>query len=427
MKLLRSEILQEIAQNPVLETDLPENAASLDALVDGEGAPEAYDPPDLDAYGGRDEETIERRERLFNSQTATESLEDHLLAQIPLAGFTPREAALARELVGHIDEDGYFRDAFADLVMTTGAGEGELRGVLAKIRTFDPEGCGSVNLKECYLAQLDRLEGSHLENESRIVIEHLDELAAGRKEEVCAAAGIELADLPDVLALLRSLDPAPGRAFARNERIEKIWPDVEVRPTRKGWVAFALKTGLPPLKIRKNYVQMLENPDLDDRTRDYLREKLSRANAWRDALERRGETLQRLAATLAGEQSDFLLGRTSAPKPLTIRAIAPVLGLHEATVSRAVAGKWMKTPRGTVQMRDLFTSGFVNSTGEMVSQKTVETQIRHLVEGEDRASPLSDQRIAEMLSKDGYVVARRTVAKYREKLGIPPAAKRKIN
>ena len=423
---LRRELLAEMQTNPVLEEDAPPREESLDALVDGALVPQDWDPPDMDSYGGYAEEAAERREYFFDSQTSRESLVEHLLKQIPLAGFNARDARLAEELISHIDDDGYFRDSFADVVMVTGASEAELRAILAKVRTFDPEGCGATNLKECYLAQLDKLKGSHLEEETRIVIEHIEALAAGEKAQVCAAAGIALEDLPDVLNLLKTLDPAPGRGFETRPVAEKISPDVKIYRKRNGeWDARVLKGSIPEVRVQSRYEKMLSGQSLPEATKAYLAEKILRAHQLQDAIKKRYATLEKLAVILANEQSDWFLKNTDTLKPLTIRSIAPQLGLHEATVSRAVAEKWMLTPRGVVKMRDLFASGLVSAAGEAVSQKTVEKRLKELIASENPSSPYSDQRLAELMVAEGYPLARRTVAKYRDKMSIPPASARR--
>lgn len=423
---LRTAILREMALNPIVEDPPEADTASLDALVDSGEVAYDYDPPDMDAYGGFSAEDADRREYFFNSQTAKESLGEHLMRQIPLAGFTPREAGLAAALIANIDDDGYFRGSFPDLEMTTGASETRLKAVLARIRQFDPEGCGAANLAECYLAQLDKLKGTHLENETRAVVEHLDALAAGRTDEVCRAAGIEKSDLPDVLAVLKSLDPFPGRAFQPSRTAERIEVDVVLSRRADGqWRAAVKQRDLPQLRVKEKYIKALRRADNSPETLQYLQQKVAEVKEINDAIARRGETLKKIALAIAKLQEPWLLGETNGLKPVTIRAIAPEIGVHESTASRAVAGKWMKTPRGIVAMRDMFSSGIVGAAGEAISKHTVEERLKALVDAEDKSAPLSDERLAAMLKAEGFPVARRTVAKYRDQIGIPGTSKRR--
>lgn len=424
---LRQAVLNELAMNPVVEERAQSNTESLDALLDTPSPSYDYDPPDLDAYGGFSAEDAERREHFFNSRTARESLAGHLLRQIPLAGFSPREASLARELISQIDSDGYFRGSFPDLEMTTRATRDELERILAQIRLFDPEGCGSRNLAECYLSQLDKLRSTHLANEARAVILHLDALAAGRTDEVCAAANIAPSDLPDVLDAIKSLDPFPGRAFAPPKTAERIEIDVALFKDRAGrWKARARRIDAPRLEVNRRYVRELEKQDISPEMREFLKEKIARVEEINTAIARRGETLERIALILARIQGPYLSGESNILKPLTIRAIAPEIGVHETTISRAVAGKWMKTPRGIIRMRDLFASGIVAADGEVISRSSVEERLKAIIASEDKSHPLSDEKIASRLSSEGFPVARRTVAKYRDALGIPGKNARKI-
>ncbi len=413
------------------EPDLVEELESARAGLDD------YDVPDSDNFAGVDEEARERRDRFFDSQRATESLAEHLASQVPLAGLDAADSALALKLIGHIDDDGYFGEVdsggvrrlpFADLEMVTGRSESDLRRVLAVIRSFDPEGCGSTSLEECFLSQLDRLKGSHLEKEAADVIARLGDIASGRSSEVMRDLGLSPEDMKDVLALVKTLDPAPGRAFSPRSAMY-VRPEVHVSEGADGKAKVSVDSrDVPEIRIRRAYLDILARPLPDESSpryrelkeaRDYAKAKVAEAEALRDALANRDVTILRVAREIAAVQGEWLLKRSENLNPLTMRSIAERLGLDESTVSRAVNGKWMSSPRGVVEMRSLFAGALKTADGASVSQKTVQDRLKALVASEPRGKPYSDQKLADILSSEGFMIARRTVAKYRDQLGIP--------
>ena len=461
---LRAELQHEMENNPVIEdvggglerqmsAELPDEHAGgavtereLDFTPDGAAADATLGSDDgyRDYFLGNmqsasgDEEARSRRQHLFDSMVRDESLQEHLKAQIPLSNIAPDDRELAETLVGSIDDDGYFRGSLPDIEMVTGKSEEYVLGVLAEIRRFDPLGCGARDLRECLLAQMEKLEDSPWEDEVRALADrHLPDIAAHREGVICQALGISAADYRKALAELRTLDPRPGRSIrpanvAKAVNVDRlrdyVRPEVFVMPDgRGGWKTIVPSRDLPEIRISKRYMDMLSDPACDAETKSYIRERIRAAEALRMAVVNRQNTIRDIAQAIVDAQPDVFERRTmDALRPLTMQQVADEVGVHGTTVSRTVRDKYMSTPFGVVEMRKFFTSGLSTETGEAVSSKSVQHTIRDMIAGEDPANPLSDDRIAALLKAKGVAIARRTVAKYRNALGISGAIERRL-
>jgi len=378
-----------------------------------------------------------KRDFLLNSRTNTETLQDHLLAQVGLADMSDSDRALAHTLICYIRDSGMFwydrnqpefKGCINEIRQTTGASEEDIFRVLATIRTFDPPGCGATTASECLLAQMEKLDDSPWENEVRKLIEsHLADLAAGRTEQICADLGITPEELPKVVAELRRLDGAPGRAFAGGASLpgaEFVRPEVFVTKCDGRYVATVETRGIPRLRISQKFEEKLMDPTLSQAEKALMRTYIAKAREIIGALERRPETIRMIAQEICDAQSQYLDGGELVP--LTMVSVAKKVGIDESTVSRTVSEKYMSTPRGTMPMRRFFTTGGIMTGSGVVSNAAVKDRIKAIVAAENIANPLSDQKIAEILVAEGVQVARRTVAKYRDELKIPGAKDRKV-
>lgn len=458
---LKAELQRQMAQNPVIEDvtsrmekplseQLPEERASgavsereLDFTPDGAAAETtlAADDGDRDYYlqnlenyaptedsGLRDPEAQTRRQLAFDRQVKGETLQEHLQRQIPLSEIPSELHPLAELLVEQIDDDGYFKGSFADARMITGATEEEVAGTLARIASFDPVGCGGRDLRECLLFQMEKLEDSPWEEEVRLVIDkHLEAVAAHRGEAVCRALGIESADLPKVLAELRTLDPKPGRGFSPGADASiYVRPEVFLSKDKDGrWAVKVEDRDLPEIHISRKYLRMLEDPKCPADAKAYIRERIRAAEALVQSIDERQDTIRAIAQAIADAQGAVFDAKSmSALAPLTMEQVARKTGVHNATVSRTVRGKYMATPLGLVELRSFFTSGVQTAGGGEVSNVAVKEHIRRIIAAEDKSAPLSDDAISKALEKLGVKCARRTVAKYRESIGIPGARER---
>lgn len=420
---LRAEVIREIEGNPVIEdTDNPLERAMSDVERERVAAePEEDGRPEDDfvALSRRyDEEAVERRQALFENRVREETLREHLSAQLPLSDIPPRDQPLAEALIGDFDDNGYYRGATADLCMVYECTEERVSELLREISGFDPPGCGARNLRECLAAQLDKVPAGKLREKVRYLLDHLEELAAG---------GFAGAEYAEAVKALRRLDPHPGRAFAsERDRVEYVNPEVHAYVDDDGrWCADTDARSLPAIRISPRFEAMLKDPGQSEETKAYIRERIERARAVQKAIRDRQETIENIAQAIFDRQQDFFSQGLRGLKPLTELEIAAAVGVSGTTVSRTVRDKYASTPQGTIELRRFFSSGVKTGDGGMVAQETVLGKLRELVAAEDPASPLSDERLAAALKAAGYPVARRTVAKYRDRLGIPGTSERR--
>ncbi len=430
---LRQEIVREIALNPmiedmdhILESSMTDALSKNDRLESEAAAamPEDEASPSVNPS----EDAVERRQRFFDNQVDEETLQDHLERQIPVSDIPPADYVLAETLIGNLNADGYFDGSLPDVVMVSGESEAHVLKVLAAIGRFDPPGCGARTLKECLLAQMDKLDDSPWEDEVRLLIEnHLEDIAAGRVAKILEALSITRSEYAKVLRELRSLDPKPGRAYPSSGESNRILkPEVHAHLDGGRWIATVDARSLPEIKISPRYLKMLEDPSVSAETKEYLRERLAAAHQLMDAVEHREETVRAIAQEIFDRQTGFFESGLKGLKPLTMAVVAEKLGVHPATVSRTVNDKYVSTPKGVVELRRFFTQGLETADGEVVTKDAVHDALKALVDGEDKARPLSDETLADRLKSQGFPVARRTVAKYRGILGIPGTSERRV-
>lgn len=357
-----------------------------------------------------------------------ETLHDHLFWQLHLSHFNQRDLSIGVALIDAIDDDGYLRedlDAVAEcLKPEIIASADEILVVLHRIQQFDPVGVGAREIGECLRLQLRALEP---DTPGRALAIAVTEGPLGRLpkigiEGLCTELKCVREDAQIAVDLLRSMDPRPGSQHGDMPAGTYVTPDCVIWRQQGLW-RVALATGATPrIAIHRGYEQMIQGASSSDA--DYLRGRLQEARWLLKGLESRADTLLRVVRCLVREQAGFLEFGAQALQPLTLRSIAGELGLHESTVSRAIARKYVRTPRGTIALRDFFASGIETEGGGSASSTAIQDMIRNLVEAENPRKPMSDARLAERLKADGVPVARRTVAKYREALHIPPSHER---
>ena len=425
---LRGEILREMNENPVIEDvgdeppgDEPAAAAESDAVEPdrepGDGAVDDLGIAYLEGAnrGSPDPEAVERRECFFSNQVSEEGLEEHLLNQVKVSDIPAADFPLVEMLIGELDGDGYFRGSLREIAEVTGDDEAHLRDLLRRISYLDPPGCGATSIEECLTPQLDTIRDEFLRTRVRAALRRINDLAF-----------IKSLDREVVMAL-KSLDPHPGRAFRRHGyESEFVRPEVRAVPCDGGYRAEVDDRWLPTIRISKKYMDLLENPQTDEETRAYVKERLASVRNLMDAVERRQETIAAIAQAIFDAQPDFFRSGIDALRPLTMQEVADKVGVHHTTVSRTVRGKYVSTPKGVFELRRFFVSKVEMDDGEIASVTTVLRLLKELVLAENVAKPLSDDRLSQMLKAQGYEVARRTVAKYRQRLGIPTAAKRAV-
>jgi len=444
---LRAAILKEMAINPTIE-DVKDPSEILLSVAKPE-APQQHATdnvldfnPDVDAILKQDDDwrdyflqgmenaptaddADEKRQYMFDSVRQKISLQDHLMEQLTLTDLSPGDREIAITLIGNINDDGYFTGSLPDIIMISGRSESEILGILRVIQSFDPPGVGSRTLRECLLQQLDMVEDSPWEDETRLVIDkYLEKLGAHDEKFLCKALSLTREELVHVIALVRSLNPRPGRMF-EGEETEYVEPEVLVVKEKGRFVAKVDNEQLPHIRISKHYRTMLEDKNVSAETKSYIRERIRAGAFLIRSIYQRQETIRKIAQEIVDVQVDFLTQGVEALRPMTMAEVANKVGVHETTVSRTVTNKYMRTPLGLFEMKYFFTPGLKGKDGASVSNKSVQDQIKRLVEAEDPTDPLSDQALEQKLSEQGITVARRTIAKYRGILKIPPSHERR--
>ena len=418
---LEQEIAAAVEANPLLDWDETPPEPSADA-----GDPQEVREPDWETgatapWQGNGAESAQ------DNAAAGETLHDHLLWQLHLGQFTARDRAIGVALIDAIDDDGYLREALDVVAAATGLHppptQGETGTVLHRLHCFDPVGVGARDLGECLRLQLallpDDTPGRALARD--IAGDALERLPRASVDGLARELGRDPAEVATAVALLRSLDPRPGARFGELPADSYVAPDVVVWRDRGLWQVALARGAQSRVGLHQGYAAMADHAAGADA--GYLRGRLQEARWLLKGLQARGETLLKVMQCVMRHQAGFLEFGDQALRPLTLREVAAEVGLHESTVSRAVARKYARTPRGTLPLRAFFSSGVDTGDGE-ASSTAIQALIRRLVAAEDPRRPLSDARLADALKAAGVPVARRTVAKYREALRIPVSAER---
>jgi len=444
---LRSVIQEELQSNPTLE-ELPMEGVSLDKEQQesaaennesGEGADnreemdfsKEYDiltklDDDWKDYmsqaGGAQPytaEDAERRQHFFDSLVSETSLQEHLMRQAELADTPDNVLKAMSYLVGSLDDRGFLTQSPSDIALQTGLPLDCVQEASRQLKTFEPSGIGASSLAECLLLQLG-VKGHSDGLAARIIRDHFALLTRRRIPEIARKLGVHTDDVQEAIEEIGALDPAPGRRFADdNNRV--VVPDVTVEKDDADWKIHLNSDYIPRLRISNTYKDLIAKGTLSKQERDYLRERIRSGKFLINSIDQRQQTIERITREIIKVQVKFFEEGVSKLRPLTMTQIADVVGVHETTVSRAIANKYIKTPHGVFDFKFFFTPGYQSDSGASVSNTSVKDMIDDLIAGEDRSQPLSDQEIVVKLQEKGINIARRTVAKYREELGLLPS------
>lgn len=379
-------------------------------------------------YGSTAPADAEQRE--FESQDARgENLQDHLRWQANLSGFSETDAQIALAIIDSISEDGYFAGSVEELHQSLAEEldieADEVEAVLHRIQQFDPPGVGARDLRESLILQLSQTVDHSPVKEAALALltEHFELLTRRDYAQLKRRLRLEEAELIAVIKLIQSLNPRPGSQIT-DINPEYIVPDVLVRKVKGSWRVELNPEAAPRLRINTHYASLMRQvQNRADNT--YMKNQLQEARWFIKSLQSRNETLLNVATAIVQRQKDFLEYGDEAMKALVLHDIAEELGMHESTISRVTTKKYMHTPRGIFELKYFFSSHVATESGGECSATAIRAFIKKLVAAENPAKPLSDSKIAELLSKQGIRVARRTIAKYREALAIPPSNERK--
>jgi RNA polymerase sigma-54 factor len=451
---LQQHLKQELLNNPFLdlvEDDEEEEDETEDAAETAVEEPQTPEKDEIDweeilldgfDTGGHREER-EEREHFEPITVGTRDLGDHLRDQVALLELTPRQALIADEFIGNVNDDGYLAASVSEIVvalndMARSAAEAAGREIaesmlytqaegeemLAIVQTLDPPGIAARDLKECLLLQL-REAGLQQSVPYRLVRDCFDELINHRWSEISKRFGISATDVQAAADEIAKLDPKPGlRYSARSDNY--IIPDLVVDKIDEQYHVFLNDANLPRLKLSKAYQDIArDKKKFDGENKEFISSKLNSANWMIQAIEQRRQTMLKVMNYIVERQREFFEKGVQFLKPLTLREVAEVINMHESTVSRVTNEKYVQTPRGVLPLKFFFSSGLATADGEDVSARGIKAQLQKLVEDEDPKHPLTDQAIVNILRESGVQIARRTVAKYRDQLGVLPARMRK--
>jgi len=442
---LEYRVNQELEENPVLElsqdgprsdgqeTDNAERVEAeeeprteLDAEIEKlDTIAEDYREYFSRAQGRRREsgEPDKKLAALLNSPARSISLQDYLLGQLRLLDVPEKRKEVPRRIISYLDGDGYLRDPLEEIFMQSDVSQDEALEGLGIVQTLDPPGVGARDLQECLLLQLDARDDMY-DMQTAVIRNHLEDVERNKYPKVARALHTTVEQVHRAVELLAALNPRPGGLFS-SEDVAYVMPDVTVEFIDGRYEIMLEKGNIPSLYVSAHYRQLLKERRGDKEALDYVRKKIQSAKWIIDALGQRQRTLYKVSRALVDVQRDFLDKGVEHLRPLKMQEIADRVNVHVSTVSRAIADKYMQTPRGIFPMKFLFTGGTGGVLGESTSYESIKRKIAQMVEAEDSAHPLSDEEIARRLAGMNTPVARRTVTKYRKILEIPSSHRRR--
>jgi RNA polymerase sigma-54 factor len=450
---LQEVVNKELLENPLLEEvtpDTPETPADAPVSADTPPAPTveqlSTDPPPtserqtdelpfdftaiMSAAAGDDD----HEERSLVSQEDRDdlpfenivrnqaSLTDHLDEQLRFASEDAAVRRIGTQIIGNLDEDGYLRAETEEIAQRCGATAEEVAAVLQVVQGFDPAGVAARNVQECLLLQLKR-DPLPDPVSVEIVETHFDDLSRRRYADIARAMKLSLDRIMESVEEIMALEPKPGRRFGGNDS-RYIVPDVFVYKLGDEYTIVLNEDGIPRLRVNSLYRSLLRSSGND--ARQYVEQKLRSALWLIKSVDQRQRTLRKVTQSIVKFQREFLDRGLAHLRPLSLRDVGEDIGMHESTISRVTTNKYVETPQGLFELKFFFHSGIASGDGEMVSSVSVKKMIQDILAAEDSAKPQSDQEVAQALQKRGLTIARRTVAKYREELGILPSHQRRL-
>ena len=438
---LRTAILAELQRNPLLE-ELPIEGVSVEAESEliQENSDSRNDELDFDSddfsilekisddymenqmtdtvISGSDLQIQERRDHFLNSLTQEESLQQHLIDQITLCDCDETTKENLVLLIGSLDENGYLNESPSNLSLQLNIPYPQFLEALDILKTFNPEGIGAKDLQECLLIQLKRKQ-----KEDSLAYTIIDEtyplLLRRRIQEIAKKLKVSDEAIQKALEEIASMDPSPGKRFSADTN-NVIEPDIKIYLEDDIWKIELNNEYIPKLRISQKYKDLLAQGNLSKKEKEYLVENMRSGKFLINSLDQRQNTLKKISQKIIEQQPKFFVKSNPSLQPLTMQKIADDVGVHETTISRAIANKYAKTPHGVFPLKHFFNSGFTSDSGETIANQSIKETIEKIIQKEDPKKPISDQAISKELEKEGIKIARRTVAKYREQQGILP-------
>lgn len=427
-------IEQEILNNPVLEIkedSAKENNDDLEdvKLEDKEDSKEEIDWEeyfqDSNNYDYKNSKVNYDQEEYSyeNFITKAPTLQEHLIFQLQLSLLPKEYMRIGEFLIGSLNRNGYLTCSTQDIAKILKVGVDEVEKVLELIQTFDPLGVGARNIEECLLIQVYQQDIKN-PNVEIVIKSHLKELAEGRYSKIAEALNISLKEVQEIKDIIQSLEPKPGRNF-QDSGVQYVVPDAIIKKVDGEYIIIINDTTAPRLTINNFYRELLSSESKGSSISKFLENRFESALWLIKSIDQRRMTLYNVVNSIVEVQRDFFEKGIHYLKPLTLKDIADMIGVHESTVSRATNGKYVQTPRGTYELKFFFSSGIDNVSGDATSSESIKKMLKDIIDNEDSYNPYSDQKITDMFRQKGIIISRRTIAKYRDELNIPPSTRRK--
>jgi RNA polymerase sigma-54 factor len=436
-------VTEELAENPMLEegeevsipeTPMEEKLVPEESSAEVQSESEAVEDIDwqtyLEGYSLSSTTTTdvyennEDRPSFESLLTKKSTLLDHLMWQLNMSVVPTVEHQAAAEIIGNIDDAGYLHADLQDICAATSVDEETAQRALQRVQQFDPAGVAGRNLQECLLLQLERLG---LEDSLSAVMlrDHIDDIEGRKYPQIAKALKVSLEEILAAAKIISGLDPRPGRAF-NQEDVQYISPDIFVHKVGDEYVVTLNDEGLPNLRVNSFYRSALTNSDsVDKKAGEYIQDKMRSAVWLIKSIHQRQRTIYKVTKSIVKFQRQFFDYGIEHLKPLVLRDVAEDIEMHESTVSRVTTNKYVQTPQGLFELKYFFNSGISTTDGDSVASESVKIRIKEIVAKEEPKKPLSDQKIVQLLKENDIHIARRTVTKYREMLGIGSSTERK--
>ncbi len=368
---------------------------------------------------------VDDREFREKAPTSGRSLYEHLTEQLTLLKLDDTQRRIGEEIIGDIDDEGYLQSSVSEIAFRIRTTEDDVEDVLGRIKTLEPVGIGARNLRECLLIQL-REKGQEDELVFRLVMDYFEELSKRHWQDIAKSTGLSLKIIQDAADEIALLEPKPGRLISDGRDDNYVIPDLVVDKVEGEYVVYVNDFNLPRLRLSRAYIDIArDKKQFKGEAKEFIYNKLNSANWLIQAIEQRKQTMLKVMHFIVEKQHDFFEFGISHLKPLTLREVSEAIEMHESTISRVTNDKYCQTPRGVFQLKFFFSVGLASDSGEDVSARGIKNNISKMIGSEDTAKPLTDQEIVARLKSEGVKIARRTVAKYRDQLGILPARMRK--
>ncbi|MCG2714032.1 MAG: RNA polymerase factor sigma-54 [Candidatus Omnitrophica bacterium] len=404
---LQEYVKQQIEENPLLETEKMET-------------PLRETESDLNSNSDEDEEKQDYRESLITNPV---TLQEHLLRQLHLFANTEDERKTGEFIIENVNDDGYLKISIEEIAKVSQAAPSQVQKVLSLIQTFNPIGVGARDLRECLLLQIKIkgeekfLAAGRQALVGQIVDKYLPYLEKKKFEFLANKLKVPVERIKEAIKEIANLEPKPGRSF-NTERTVRLIPDAILKRNNDKYEVMLNDWELPSLNLNPKYKRMLEQKDITEDTKEYLKERLGAAKFLINAINNRKETIKKVTETIVYIQKDFLDNGMQNLKPMTLSQIAHLVDKHKSTVSRTVNNKYLQTPDGIFELRHFLSSGVKQENGEFYSSKAIKSKIKDLIENENKENPLTDQEVVNLLKQEGISISRRTIAKYRNQLKI---------